>query len=226
MASASDELRMRPRIIVQTADRQHGRIEVQGRFNIRSEKSARFNRVLIDPHVDVKSLLNIADRPGDIQQSAVRVGSFDRQPVGLREINHLLVVLLAGAKLGGELIRRQIVAKVGIARLIKLLKQVCELLAVAQRQTDGQVQARAAIKPADGSEPSGYRGHMAFENLLRRRSWQSGNHPARRHQRQDGETTAWKFAQLPIFGGARGKGQQRQTQLASLHIKVPLHIVN
>ena len=96
---------MRPHIIIQTADRQHGRIEVQGRFNIRSEKSARFNRVLIDPQVDVKSLLNIGHRPGDIQQSAVRVGSSDRQPVRLREINHLLVVLLAGAKLGGELIR-------------------------------------------------------------------------------------------------------------------------
>ena len=111
--------------------RQHGRIEVQGWFNIRSEKSARFNRVLIDKHVDVKSLLNIADRPGDIQQSAVRVGSSDNQPVGLREINHLLVVFRAGAKLGGELIWRQIVAKVGITRLIKLLKQVRELFAVA-----------------------------------------------------------------------------------------------
>jgi len=194
--------RTRPHIIVQTIDRQHGRIEVQGRFNIRSEKSARLNRVLIDKHVDVKSLLNIADRPFDIQQSAVRVGSSDNQLVGLREINHLLVVFTAGAKRGGELIRRQIVAKVGITRLIKRLKQVRELFAVAQRQTDGQVQTRATIKPVDGGEPFSCRGHMAFENLLRRRGWQRGNHPARHYQRQCGETTAWKFAQLPISGGA------------------------
>ena len=82
-------MRMRLHIIIQTADRQHGGIQVQGRFNIRSEKSARFNRVLIDAQVDVKGLLNIGDRPADIQQSAVRMGPFDSQPVGLREINHL-----------------------------------------------------------------------------------------------------------------------------------------
>ena len=167
---------MRPHIIIQTANRQHGRIEVQGWVDIRGEKSARFNRMLIDEQVDVKSVLNIGDRPFDIQQGAVRVGSFNYQPVGFREIHHALVVCYAGGKLGGELICRQIVSKVGIARLVKPFQQVREGFAVAQGQTDGQIQTRTAIEVADGDKLFGYRGDMAFEKLWRRWDWQQGHH--------------------------------------------------
>ena len=51
--------------------------------------------------------------------------------MGLCEINHRLIILLAGAEGRGKLVRGQEVAKVGTGRLINVLKQVRELLAVA-----------------------------------------------------------------------------------------------
>ena len=75
-------------------------------------------------------------------------------------------------------------------RLIELLQQVGELLAVAQRQTDGQVQAPTALQRADGREPFGDGRHMAFENLLRRPGRRRKPEPARRQQSRGGGEAA------------------------------------
>ena len=217
-------LRTRRHIIVQTADRQHRRIQFHRRLNIRREESARLNRVLIDAHLDVKCLLNIRDRSADIEQSAVGMGRLDNQPVRLRESNHRLIVLLAGAKGGGELIRGQIVAKIGAGRLIKLLKQVCEFPAVPQRQADCQVQAPAALKPANGREPFGYRRHMASESLLRPLGRRREPQPARRHKSRCGGKAAWKRAPPRLPRNAERKSRQGGAKPAQSRKKHLSHI--
>src|SRR4051794_31847283 len=107
-------LRLRFHITVQAADRENGGSEVQRWFGIRRKECARLDRVFIDVHVNVEGLFNVSDRPADIQQGAIGMGSFDIQSVGLGKSNHGLVVLLAGAKGSGKLLGGQKVTKVGV----------------------------------------------------------------------------------------------------------------
>ena len=119
------------------------------------------------------------------------MGAFDSKPVGLREISHRLVILLAGAKGGGELIRGQIVAKIGAGRLIKLLQEVGEFLAGCTMANRWPGPGAVALEPADGSEPFGYRRHMAaLRPVVAAWRLQGGHQPARRRQRQRNESAA------------------------------------
>src|SRR5580658_6960471 len=132
------------------------------------------------------------------------MGPFDDQSVGSREISHRLVILRAGAKTGAR-------------RLVQFLEQVCEALAVAQRQTDGQIQARVALKTSDGSEPFGYRWHMASENLFCRPGWQRERQQTGHYHRKCVKAACWKLGWLCILAEAQRKGRQGGRQRDQPH---------
>ena len=159
----------RREIIVQPADVQDRDVGADGRLNIRRIKLARLGRVLISPHRHMKRLLDVRSLSAHVHQHTVAVRPGHRQPAGFREINHLLVILFRGAKLGGEFIRREKLAVIGAGGVIQLLEQAVERRLIAQRQADGQVQAGRARQLPDGLQPRDRRGQMAAQHRRARR---------------------------------------------------------
>ena len=74
----------------------------------------------------------------------------DRQTVLVKEGGDRLIILNAGSKGFGELIRREETMKIGAVRIVNLLEQVRERLRVPHREADHEVQHLDSL-----SRPSG-----------------------------------------------------------------------
>ena len=85
--------------------------------------------------------------------------------MGFREIDYRLIIRRSGAERRRKLISFEKMAKVRTGRIVNLREQVCELLAIAQWQTDSHLHVIICIEPALRLKLLGNPGHMPPEDL-------------------------------------------------------------
>ena len=146
------DLRMRERVIVQTADVQNRNSQIDRRLDIRRIERPGFRGMLVHAHRHVKRFLDVRDCAFHIDDHAVRMRAAHRQPIGLRKSNERLVIFFRRTKHLRELFRRQIVTVPGTGRVVDLLEQVVERFPVAQRQPNRQPQTCLTWQAAGGQQ--------------------------------------------------------------------------
>ena len=109
----------------------------------------------------MKYFLDFRDRPVHIQQNTIGMRAGHGQPVGFRERDDSLIILLCRTKLFCELFRRQVVTVPGACRIVNLLEQARERFLVAQRQPNCQMQTGFAWETAEPAANSGAGWHSA-----------------------------------------------------------------
>ena len=72
-----------------------------------------------------------------------------RQAVGFREIDHGVVILLAGAEARGEFLDGKEMLVEGAGRIVELLQEIIQLCLIAQRQNNVDAHRLRCGKPLD-----------------------------------------------------------------------------
>ena len=116
----------------------------------------------------MERFLNDTYRSFDIQHEPIGMQCSHGQPIGFREIHQCLIFRLVRPEFFRELLRRQVLAKGGAARVVKILQQLIQSRFLSQWQTDGELQVFARGKAIDRCHSRGSRGPDARFNRLRR----------------------------------------------------------
>lgn len=158
--------------------------------------------MLVNAHLHMKDLLDIRDRPVHIQQNMIGMRAGHSQPVGFRERDDRLIILLCRTKLFCELFRRQVVTVLGACRIVDLMEQARERFLVAQRQPNCQMQTGFAWETANRLQVQARYGtrHVAKEDLpiLRACRWCEQENQTRQPQAQKAPLISQKFHTNPV----------------------------
>jgi len=115
---------LRGRVIVQARDVPQLEWQVHSGLPVGSEESAVFRRMLVDAHDQMEGLFNARHRPSYIQVHAIAGSANHGKTVRFREVDHGVIILLAGTKPGGELFHREELAIRRAVGIVEFLQQV------------------------------------------------------------------------------------------------------
>ncbi len=131
---------MRNYIIIQTADGEHGNIQIKRGFDIGRVEIAGLGRMRIKAHCNVEEPLDVRHRPIYIQQGAIGMSGGYGQAVRFREGDDGLIIFFSRAKTHGKLLRCEEAMVIGTGRVVEFLEQMIEFILVAQGQPQREIQ--------------------------------------------------------------------------------------
>ncbi len=170
---------VREREIIQPADVRNRHAGGNRWFGVRRIKIPRLGRMRGDLQLNLECPFDIGRGGVHVQHHPVRVRAGDGKAVGGGEGQRGLIILLGGAKLVLELPGCQVMPVIWAGGVVKLFEQVGQLVLVAKREADSQVQAVRARQAAGWLEDGRLRRYMArqYDSVRRRTSRPPGqNH--------------------------------------------------
>ena len=132
--------RMRNGVVVQTRDMPQRKRQIGRRFAVGRIEGAVLSGVLVGAHVHMERRLDGRNRALDLHLHAVARSANHLKPVGLRKMNHGVIIRLGRSKPFSELPHTEKVPVGGAGRIIDILQKGLESCPVAQRQNDIELQ--------------------------------------------------------------------------------------
>src|SRR5581483_4413601 len=157
--------RMRRLIIIEPANVKHRNRKVERRLGVRREKIAGLARMLIGAHRDVKCAFDVRHGTAHVQDGAIRMSCGYSKVVGAGEGYDGLIVGVGWTECRGELPGSQEMMELRISGVVELLDEPGERIAIAQRESEGEIQARIGWEASKHRRRADRRGNVAGEAL-------------------------------------------------------------